>query len=90
MRGFSIRELMERHPDDWYRRRNPRQYAESVTAAAQFLGADPANMLLVENVTTGKSCNPTYMALLSVSFVIFQGKPTSMVLVETPRPACVT
>ena len=50
----SVREQTERHPDDWYRRHNPHQYAESVTAAAQFVGSNPANMVLVENATNGK------------------------------------
>ena len=50
----SIRKEMEWHPDDWYRRKNPQQYADSLTVAADFIGADRKNMILMENTTAGE------------------------------------
>jgi selenocysteine lyase/cysteine desulfurase len=44
----------ERHPDNWFRRRARLLYEENIEAAAKFVGADPKNLVLVPNATSGE------------------------------------
>ncbi len=44
---------MERNPDTWYRRTNPVKHRQSLTQLGEFIGANPKNMVFVENVTSG-------------------------------------
>lgn len=43
----------ENQPDLWFRQKHSKLYEESLAAAAEFLGAKPENLALVDNVTTG-------------------------------------
>jgi len=49
---FRLLELIEAHPDRWFRSLLAPLYHESRKAVAEFVGADPENLVLVTNATT--------------------------------------
>lgn len=67
----------ERLPDMWFRKRHLKLYEESLTAAAEFLGAKTENLALIDNVTTGEKHLPSQIDLcyiilhsLKISYVM--------------------
>ena len=50
----------------YFREVTPRMFMEAITAAAAFLGADPNNLVLVQNATSVK---------LHVLKLVFRAKP---------------
>ena len=44
---------MDAYPDRWYRMRHPQLYAETIPYAAEVVGSDPKDVVIVENVTSG-------------------------------------
>jgi len=49
---FRLLELIENHPDRWFRSSLRPLYEESRLAVAEFVGADPRNLVFVSNATT--------------------------------------
>ncbi|XP_071485483.1 uncharacterized protein [Diadema antillarum] len=46
----------EANPEEWYRFSRLRRYKEAAECVAEFVGAKPENLVLVENVTTATNC----------------------------------
>ena len=49
---------LEHHPEKWFRVTSLRLWDKSRQAAADFLGADVNNLVLVSNATTGEIHGP--------------------------------
>ena len=45
---------LESNPDNWFRRLAQKLWDENVDAAAEFLGSDPNNLVLITNATAGE------------------------------------
>ncbi|KAL5012702.1 hypothetical protein ScPMuIL_011253 [Solemya velum] len=48
-----LREQLDSHPDDWFRRKECVYWCESRSAIAEFVGAAADDLVFVENATTG-------------------------------------
>ena len=48
---------MESHPGIWYSKTHRELWAHNTQAVAEFVGADPKNLVFVSNATTGKENN---------------------------------
>ena len=49
---FRLLQLIENHPDRWFRSSLRPLYEESRLAVAEYVGADPRNLVFVSNATT--------------------------------------
>lgn len=61
---FRLLDVVNDNPDVFYRQAWKPLMSTAIQAAAEFLGADPNNMVLVQNATTGKQVGIPYLYLM--------------------------
>ncbi|XP_041481944.1 putative L-cysteine desulfhydrase 1 isoform X3 [Lytechinus variegatus] len=73
----------ETNPEMWYRYLSPAMYKDAVKNVAEFVGAKPENLVLVENVTTDISIVPIKIPVQTTAKEIIEHY--SRALDENPR-----
>lgn len=53
---FRLHDELNDNPDLFYRQTEYQLYTQAREAAARFVGADPENLVFVQNATTGQIC----------------------------------